>query len=91
MRERPDAANGPEYDPHYRSSVWDFVPKHNSVTKCKPYYRSDDDPSYYEPTGLYEWNAIFHSNRVNTTPYVSLPHPYLYGLPRRWQGCAGGE
>lgn len=89
MYQRPDAANGDSYDPSYRASIYDFVAKHNPNRKCKPYYASDDDPATFaDPNAL--CNTFPAATNVNTAPYQSKLHPYLYGLPRYGQGQAWG-
>lgn len=83
MRERPDPANGPAYDPTFRVSVTDYEPKHKPKSKCKPYWRADDDPEHYrDALSHYHWAVTYIPTDINTTPYVSKLHPYLYGLPR---------
>lgn len=81
MRERPDPANGPAYDPTFRVSITDYEPKHKPKSKCKPYYASDDDPATFaDPIALV--NTFNVSEFNHSSSYVSKLHPYLYGLPR---------
>ena len=86
VRIRPDAANGDAYDPSYRSSIWDFVPKHNPHRVCVPQYFSErlnwdpDANPHGDPVTFFLANAnhLAFCNEctplVNTTRYQSRHH-----------------
>ena len=91
MYQRPDAANGDTYDPSFRVSITDYEPK--PVAHLKPYYVSDTHPDHdnhpdCNPVAYCDYCTAYNPALINTSPYQSKLHPYLYGLPRYGQGQA---